>query len=89
MIKETPIAGKIYKVKLTNGTTWFFKSAYRGDFLTEHQGAYCFDSRGDSYFEDYVSTRVYYHVHNNENIVSLVPANENEIAIFKRKLGIE
>lgn len=88
MIQETPIAGKIYKVKLTNGTTWFFKSAYRGDFLTEHQGAYCFDSRGNSYFEDYVSTRVYYHVHNNENIVSLVPANENEIAIFKRKLGI-
>lgn len=88
MIKETPIAGKIYKVKLTNGTTWFFKSAYRGDFLTEHQGAYCFDSRGNSYFEDYVSTRVYYHVHNNENIVSLVPANENEIAIFNRKLGL-
>lgn len=88
MIQETPIAGKIYKVKLTNGTTWFFKSAYRGDFLTEHQGAYCFDSRGDSYFEDYVSTRVYYHVHNNENIVSLVPANENEIAIFNRRLGL-
>lgn len=88
MIQETPIAGKIYKVKLTNGTTWFFKSAYRGDFLTEHQGAYCFNSRGNSYFEDYVSTRVYYHVHNNENIVSLVPANENEIAIFKRKLGL-
>ena len=88
MIQETPIAGKIYKVKLTNGATWFFKSSYRGYFLTEHQGAYCFDSRGDSYFEDYVSTRVGCHVHNNENIVSLVPANENEIAIFKRKLSL-
>ena len=86
MIQETPIVGKIYKVKLTGGITWLFKSAYCGDFLTEHQGAYCFYSRGDSYFEDYVSTRVGYHVHNNENIISLVPANENEIAIFNRKL---
>ena len=88
MIQETPIAGKIYKVKLTNGFTWIFKSAYCGNFLTEHKGAYRFNSRGNSYFEDYVSTRIGCHVHNNENIISLVPANENEIAIFKRKLEI-
>lgn len=88
MIQETPIVGKIYKVKLTSGDTWIFKSAYCGNFLTEHQGAYCFNSRGNSYFEDYVSKRIGCHVHSNEHIISLVPANENEIAIFNRKLGL-
>ena len=36
MIQETPIVGKIYKLKLYRGTTWIFKSAYCGQFLTEH-----------------------------------------------------
>ena len=88
MIKETPIAGKIYKVKLTNGTTWFFKSAYRGDFLTEHQGAYCINDGGYSYFTNYISRSVGFHIGSNHNIISLVPANENEIAIFNRKLSL-
>ena len=30
MIQETPIVGKIYKVKLDSGRTWIFKSAYQG-----------------------------------------------------------
>lgn len=41
MIQETPIVGKIYKLKHNRGTTWIFKSAYCGNFLTAHQGAYC------------------------------------------------
>ena len=86
MIQETPIVGKIYKLKLDRGTTWIFKSAYCGHFLTEHQGAYCINDGGDSYFTNYISRNIWSHIGANYNVVSLVPANENEIAIFNRKL---
>ena len=88
MIQETPIVGKIYKLKLDRGTTWIFKSAYCGDFLTEHQGAYCINDGGDSYFTNYISRNIWCHIGSNSDIISLVPANENEIAIFYRKLSL-
>ena len=88
MIQETPIVGKIYKLKLDRGTTWIFKSAYFGNFLTEHQGAYCINDGGDSYFTNYISKKIGHHVGANNEIISLIPANENEIAIFNRKLGL-
>lgn len=87
MIQRTPIEGKIYKVKLNSGRTWLFKSAYQGYHITEHRGAYCINCGGDSYFEDYISRDIGCHVGNNWDIISLVPANENEIAMFKRVLG--
>lgn len=86
MIQETPIVGKIYKLKLDRGTTWIFKSAYCGKFLTEHQGAYCINDGGYSYFTNYISRKIGCHIGSNSDIISLVPANENEIAIFNRKL---
>ena len=88
MIQETPIVGKIYKLKLYRGTTWIFKSAYCGQFLTEHQGAYCINDGGDSYFTNYISRNIWSHIGSNSDIISLVPANENEIAIFYRKLSL-
>ena len=88
MIQETPIVGEIYKVKLDRGTTWIFKSAYCGQFLTEHQGAYCINDGGDSYFTNYISRNIWSHIGSNSDIISLVPANENEIAIFYRKLSL-
>ena len=88
MIKETPIAGKNYKVKLTNGTTWFFKSAYQGEHLTEFEAAYCINACGNDYFIDRIERGIGCHVGNNSDIISLVPANENEIAIFYRKLSL-
>ena len=88
MIQETPIVGKIYKLKLNRGTTWIFKSAYCGHFFTEHQGAYCINDGGDSYFTNYISRSKGFHIGTNYDIVKLVPANENEIAIFNRKLGL-
>ena len=86
MIQETPIAGKIYKVKLDSGRTWIFKSAYRGEHLTEFELAYCINAGGDDYFTDRIERRIGCHVGNNSDIISLIPANENEIAIFNRKL---
>lgn len=88
MIQETPIAGKIYKVKLSSGRTWIFKSVYRGYHLTEHQDAYCINDGGDSYFTNRISRDRGYYVGDNTNIIKLIPANENEIAIFNRKLGL-
>ena len=88
MIQETPNVGKIYKLKLYRGTTWIFKSAYCGQFLTEHQGAYCINDGGDSYFTNYISRNIWSHIGSNSDIISLVPANENEIAIFYRKLSL-
>ena len=88
MIQETQIAGKIYKVKLVSGRTWLFISAYKGYHITEHRGAYCINCGGAVYFEDRIARELGCHVGNNRDIVSLVPANENEIAIFKRKLVI-
>lgn len=88
MIQETPIAGKIYKVKLRSGRTWIFKSAYCGYHLTAHQNAYCLHDGGDSYFTNRISIDRGCHVGNNMDIIKLIPANENEIAIFKRKFGI-
>ena len=88
MIQETPIFGKIYKLKLDRGTTWIFKSAYCGNLLTAHQGAYCINDGGDSYFTNYISKRKGCHIGYDSDIISLVPANENEIAIFNRKLGL-
>ena len=88
MIQETPIVGKIYKLKLYRGTTLIFKSAYCGQFLTEHQGAYCINDGGDSYFTNYISRNIWSHIGSNSDIISLVPANENEIAIFYRKLSL-
>lgn len=81
-----PIVGKIYKVKLNSGRTWLFKSAYCGEHITEHQGAYCIDCGGDDSFRNYVSSCRGCHVGNNQDIISLKPANLNEIAIFKKKL---
>ena len=86
MIQETPIVGKIYKLKLDRGETWIFKSAYCGIFLTGHKGAYCINDGGDSYFTNYISRNIGYHIGSNSDIICLVPANENEIAIFNRKL---
>ena len=88
MRQDIPIVGKIYKVTLTSGRTWLFMSAYTGDYLTEHQGAYCVDSCGIDFFEDYISKSIGCHVGENDDIISLVPANKNEIAIFNRKLGL-
>lgn len=82
-----PIFGEIYKVKLDSGRTWLFKSAYCGKHMTEHQGAYCIDGGGSSFFRDYIDITRGNHVGNNYDIVELKPANLNEIAIFKRKLG--
>lgn len=88
MIQETPIAGKIYKVKLSSGRTWLFKSAYRGEHFTEFELAYCINNGGDSYFTNYISKKIGHHAGANNEIISLVTANENEIAIFNRKLGL-
>ena len=88
MIQETPVVGKIYKVKLTSNRTWLFMSNYKGYHITEHRGAYCINCGGDAYFEDYITTDIGCHVGDNSDIISLVPANKNEIAIFKRKLRI-
>lgn len=82
-----PIVGEIYKVKLNSGRTWLFKSAYRGEHITEHQGAYCIDCGGDDSYRDYVSLLRGFHVGDNNDILSLKPANLNEIAIFKKKFG--
>lgn len=82
-----PIVGEIYKVKLRSCRTWLFKSAYYGEHLTEHQGAYCVDCGDNDLLRDYVSTLRGYCVGYNRDIVELKPANLNEIAIFKRKLG--
>lgn len=87
MIQETPIVGKIYKVKLTSGRTWLFMSVYNGRHITEHQGAYCINCNGTEYFKDYATRALGYHVGDNFGIINLVPANENEIAMFYRKLG--
>lgn len=87
MIQETPIVGKIYKVKLDSGRTWIFKSAYQGKYFTEFKAAYCINAGGDDYFTDRIERRMGCHVGNNCDIISLVPANENEIAIFNRKIG--
>lgn len=86
MIQETPIADKIYKVKLTSGRTWLFMSAYKGNHITEHRGAYCINCGGELYFKDYITKSIGFHVGNNCDIISLVTANENEIVMFKRKL---
>ena len=88
MIQETPILGKIYKVKLQSGRTWIFKSAYRGKYLTELESAYCINAGGYDYFTDRIERRIGCHIGLNEDILSLTPANENEIAIFNRKLGL-
>lgn len=82
-----PIVGEIYKVRLGSGRTWLFKSAYCGEHMTEHQGAYCIDCGGSDYFRDYVTIIRGCHVGNNHDIIELKPANLNEIAIFKRKIG--
>ena len=82
-----PIVGEIYKVKLDTGRTWLFKSAYCGLQKTAHQGAYCIDCGDDESFRDYASSLCGFHVGDNNDIMSLKPANLNEIAIFKRKLG--
>ena len=87
MIQETPIVGKIYKVKLKSGRTWLFMSAYKGRHITEHRGAYCINCNGSSYFKDYATMDLGCHVGENFDIINLVPANENEIAMFYRKLG--
>lgn len=88
MIQETPIFGKIYKVKLRIGRTWLFNSAYSGYHLTAHQGCYCINNGGDHYFTNRISRDRGCHVGNNDDIISLIPANLNEIAIFNRKLGL-
>lgn len=72
-MKETliPIAGEIYKVKLSSGRTWLFKSAYCGEYKTEHQGAYCIDCDGSDYFRDFVSIGRGYHIGNNYEIIEV------------------
>ena len=88
MTHEKTIVGKLYRVKLKSGRTWIFKSAYRGEYLTEFELAYCINAGGDDYFTDRIVRRIGCHVGGNEDILSLTPANENEIAIFNRKLGL-
>lgn len=82
-----PIVGEIYKVRLRSGRTWLFKSAYCGEHMTEHQDAYCIDCGGSRYYRDYKTYARGCHVGDNSDIIELKPANLNEIAIFKRKLG--
>lgn len=82
-----PIVGEIYRVKLSSGRTWLFKSAYCGHHITEYQGAYCINCGGIDYFRDYATVERGCHVGRNLDIIELKPANLNEIAIFKRKLG--
>lgn len=86
MIQETPIVGKIYKVKFSSGRTWLFNSAYSGGHLTAHQGAYCINDGGSPYYTNRISRNIGCHVGDNDDIISLIPANLNEIAIFNRKL---
>ena len=88
MTHEKPIVGKLYRVKLKRGRTWIFNSAYRGEHLTEFELAYCINAGGYDYFTDRIERRIGCHVGGNEDILSLTPANENEIAIFNRKLGL-
>ena len=88
MTHEKPIVGKLYRVKLKSGRTWIFKSAYRGEYLTEFELAYCINADGDDYFTDRIERRIGFHIGFNEDILSLTPANENEIVIFNRKLGL-
>ena len=88
MKHEKPIVGKLYRVKLNSGRTWIFKSAYRGECLTRFESAYCINDGGDDYFTDMISRRVGCHIGFDEDILSLTPANENEIVIFNRKLGL-
>lgn len=87
MIHSEPIKGKIYKVKLRSGRTWLFKSDYRGYYLTEHTSAYCIGDGGNDYFHERICLDRGRHVGENEDILLLKPANLNEIAIFKRKVG--
>lgn len=88
MKHETPIVGKLYRVKLDSGRTWIFKSAYQGKHLTEFEAAYCINDVGNNYFTGRIERGIGCHVGGNSDIISLTPANENEIAIFNRKLGL-
>ena len=88
MKHKKPIVGKLYRVKLDSGRTWIFKSAYQGEHLTEFEAAYCINAGGDDYFTDRIEIRVGCHIGSNDDILSLTPANENEIVIFNRKLGL-
>ena len=87
-IEGTPRKGEIWKLYDIRGRTWIFRSnGVNSEWLTEHAGAYCWDDGGDDYLNEYTSTTIGNHIGNNENIIDLKPANLNEIAIFKRKLG--
>lgn len=88
MKHEKPIVGKLYRVKLDSGRTWIFKSAYQGEHLTEFEAACCINGGGNDYFTDRIERGRGCHVGGNRDIISLTPANENEIAIFNRKLGL-
>ena len=88
MKHEKPIVGKLYRVKLNGGRTWIFNSAYRGEYLTEFELAYCINGGGNDYFTDRIERCRGCYVGDNSDIISLTPANENEIAIFNRKLGL-
>lgn len=88
MKHEKPIVGKLYRVKLYSGRTWIFKSAYQGEHLTEFEAAYCINGGGNDYFTDRIERGRGCHVGGNSDIISLTPANENEIVIFNRKLGL-
>ena len=87
-IAMQPRKGEIWKVKIgRSGRTWLFESAWEGhEQIAEHQGAYCYDSNGDILYDNHVSDKRGMHVGDNNKIELLIPANINEIAIFKRKL---
>lgn len=81
-----PKQGEIWKLK-SNGKIWLFKSnGINRGFLTEHDGAYCLDCNGDSFFDGYISRTRGNHIGINENIDILKKANMNECAIFYREM---
>lgn len=86
----TPQKGKIYRLKTVGDRVWLFRSnIHNGDlFLTEHSGAWCINHMGDDYFKDYVSHNFGCHIGRNEDIRYLKEANENEVLMFKRRLGL-
>lgn len=88
-IEGVPQRGEIWKLHQMDGNIWLFRG--HGDtteFLTKHDGAYCYRSNGNPIFNEYVSHRTGNHIGNNEDIMLLKKANSNERVIFERKMRI-
>lgn len=87
-IEGTPNRCEIWKLK-SKGKIWLFKSnGQNSGFLTEHDGAYCWDCNGDVYFREYVSHYTGRCIVNDSDIEFLKRANKNERVIFERKMRI-